>query len=159
MSDSAGAQRIAYAWQPARLDRGADGRARLVFDDPADCARCRSGTGCGAATLGRLFGRRAVSIPAPAHVDWPDGTRVRVGVPARLLLTLAVGQYLLPLLAFLAGVLVAGPIGGGDAVALALGLAAGTVALAGFRRLAPGRAEPRVELAAPGCSLETTGVR
>lgn len=135
-------------WQVGRLIRGDDGTMLLEFPDPAACARCRSGHGCGAGQMARLFGQhRAVRLPAPAIADRFAQGWVRVGVDSRWLLLAAAAAYLLPLLAFIGGALTAGVFAGGnDAAALLGGLVASAGAWLALRRGLPGLLQPNLKL-------------
>jgi len=75
------------------------------------------------------------------------GARVRVGVDSRWLLTAAAIAYLLPLIAFVIGAVLAGPaLGASDGAALAGGLAGVVFAWIIVRRLMPGLLNPRLHL-------------
>lgn len=90
-------------WQPARIVVDASGQRWLEFDRLSDCAPCRAGTGCGASQWARLFGTGPTRrMPLPPACELPSGTRVRAGMPARVLVLAAAQLYLLPLLTFLA---------------------------------------------------------
>jgi positive regulator of sigma E activity len=146
-------------WQPAtvRHDRG---RTWLEFADPGDCERCARGDGCGAALFARLFRRGSVRLPWAGDAIAPPGATVDVGVPARWLLQVALGLYLLPVIAFVTGAVVADALAPGrDVPALLLGmLAAGTAA--GLYRYGPLRpAPPPLTVRHAEARLESGGPR
>ncbi len=150
------------AWQTGRVMQVEGERIRVRFQPLSQCERCMSGEGCGAGVFGRLFARRGAEMVVDGPAGLKVGQPVRVGVPERLLLGMALWLYGLPLLAFiLAAGLVATLLGQGvaqDALALLLGLLAAWIAarLAGI--LGRSRLNPTVELlsSSAGCtSLES----
>lgn len=95
-------------WQMAIVRRDADGRPLLEFSDPAGCTRCRRGTGCGAALFSRLFVSAETRLPLGNEEPIrPEGRLVRVGLDPRWLLLAAASNYLLPVVMFVAGAVVA----------------------------------------------------
>lgn len=146
-------------WQSATV-RHDQGRTWLEFADPGDCARCARGDGCGAALFARLFRRGNVRLPWTGDAIAPPGAAVDVGVPERWLLQVALGVYLLPVLAFVAGAIAANALAPGrDLPALLLGmLAAG--AAAGLYRYGPLRpAPPPLAVRHAEARLESGGAR
>ncbi|MDT8449320.1 MAG: SoxR reducing system RseC family protein [Wenzhouxiangellaceae bacterium] len=140
-------------WQTAVVRAHGDGRGWLEFADAGRCARCESGTGCGAALFSRLFTRRSPALPLPPGAEFDSGRIVRVGVPVAGLVRAAAAMYLAPAVAFLAGAVgahLAWP--GNDAAALAGAVLATAVVALAIRVSAPGFAsgiENLVLLACP----------
>lgn len=151
-------EHVGVVWQIGRVVQGDDGAVRVEFRDPADCRRCTSGKGCGAGQFARLFGRGPpVQLTVPAADALPLGALVRVGIDSRWLLLAAAASYLLPVLAFIAGALAAGPgLGRGDVAALTGGVIAAAAASFSSHRLAPGLLRPRMRI---GEVLESAGRR
>lgn len=149
---------VEVVWQIGRVVQGDHGEILIEFRDPAACRRCKSGKGCGAGQFARLFGRgRPVRFTAPGADALPLGTLVRVGIDARWLMLAAAASYLVPVLAFIAGALAAGPVlGQGDVAALIGGLIATAAAWLLIRRLAPGLLRPALRI---GEALESASAR
>ncbi|MGB0514730.1 MAG: SoxR reducing system RseC family protein [Wenzhouxiangellaceae bacterium] len=125
-----------WLWQTGRVVRAGE-RLWLEFPDLTRCARCRAGTGCGAASFVRLFRVGGVArLPLAARWERHEGRPLRAGLDPRWLVWAAALLYLPPLLLFLAGALVAALLGGGDWAALAGGLC-GALAGIGLTRRAP----------------------
>ena len=131
-------------WQTGRVVR-ADDRLWLEFRDLTDCARCRAGHGCGAASFARLFRfGGAPRVPLARRWERHQGALLRAGLDARWLAWGAALLYLPPLLLFLAGALVAGWLGGGDWAALGAGLGGALTGLALTRRASAVLLAPRL---------------
>ncbi|MEX0916142.1 MAG: SoxR reducing system RseC family protein [Wenzhouxiangellaceae bacterium] len=94
-------------WQTAVVRRDRDGHAWLEFGDPGACSRCSNGTGCGAALFSRLFARPASRLPLTDDDGRPDGRMVQVGLDPRWLVLAAAATYLLPVVAFVTGAVLA----------------------------------------------------
>lgn len=111
-------------WQIAVVRRDEAGSDWLEFDDPGGCSKCSRGTGCGAALFSRLFARPDARVPMPDDKAIPAGRLVRVGLDPRWLLLAATTTYLLPVIGFVAGALVADrTLPANDAAALVSGIA------------------------------------
>jgi positive regulator of sigma E activity len=149
---------LEFVWQIGRVVQGDGGDRVIEFRDPAACRRCKSGRGCGAGQFARLFGRgRPLRLRAPGVDALPLGAMVRIGIDSRWLLLAAAAGYLVPVLAFIAGAVAAGPmLGQGDGAALIGGLIATAAAWHAIRRLAPGLLRPAVRI---GELLESAGSR
>lgn len=143
-----------FVWQIGRVVRSDGATVLLELPDPAACGRCRAGQGCGAGQFARLFGRgRALQLSAPSCRYFSLGATVQVGIDSRWLLLAAAAAYLIPVLAFIGGALVAGAvIGDHDLAALAAGLLATAVASLALRHLVPGLLRPELHI---GAVLET----
>ena len=135
-------------WQPARIVEDDDGRRWLEFESLSDCARCRAGTGCGASQWARMFGNGPVRrMPLPSDCGLPSGTLVRAGLPASALVRAAGRLYLLPLLVFIAALMVQEQLAVPEPLALVLALTAAAGLLAWTR--ARDRAQAPEPLRAP----------
>lgn len=144
-------------WQTALIVEDDRGRRWLEFSDVRDCARCRNGTGCGAATFSRLFSiRRPSRLPLPTGLQARPGQCVRAGFDGSALLRAAAAVYLLPLIGFVGGSILAAVLiaPGSDSMALATGIAGATVAFATLRRVGSVGLVPVVEVS-PEPSLES----
>lgn len=122
-------------WQIAvvRLDEA--GRQWLEFNDSGRCGRCSSGTGCGAALFSRLFVRPDARVPMPAGEKRPADRLVRVGLDPGWLMLAAAATYLLPVIAFVGGALLADRLLPGDdpaALVSAVSFALAAVVLARY---------------------------
>ena len=93
------------AWQVAEVLESKRGLVRLRFTRPGFCQRCSQGQGCGAGVFGALFSRRNAEVEMPCGTNFGTGQWVRVGVPAKTLLLIALCVYGLPLAGFLVGAL------------------------------------------------------
>jgi len=136
-------------WQIGRVvasDR--DGLA-LEFPRTRACRRCARGEGCGAGVFAGLLLRSATRVMLPPRADFARGAWVRVGVEPSRLLQAALLVYGLPLLAFLAGAAIGHALapasGARDLLALAGGVLAFAVVLAGVGRAIRLPLDPVVE--------------
>jgi len=127
-------------WHPARVTTIDDHQLTLMFARPEQCQRCQAGQGCGAGLLARLFASArpsAVTVPRDqvrSEQVVQGGDWVRVGVPSALLARAAVTLYGLPLLAFVA-ILVVAPESWHEGATLTLALlAAATTVILGRQR-------------------------
>ncbi len=142
-------------WQSGVI-RGRDGRVWLEFDDPAACSRCSQGSGCGAALFSQLFPRPRLEIPLGQCGPLQPGQRVRAGLSAHWLLAAAAALYLLPVLSFLAGCVVAGAIWpANDLAALCGGVLVAVLAAPSIRRRLGDRRPPELELVKVDGTLES----
>lgn len=135
-------------WQNARIVADDRGRGWLEFSDVRDCARCRNGTGCGAATFSRLFiPRRPARLPLPGGFEGRPGQQVRAGFDGAALMRAAAAVYLLPLGGFVGGCLAAAVLvpQAGDLVSLAIGLTGAALAFVALRQVGPVGLVPVVE--------------
>lgn len=100
-----------------------------------ECARCAEGRGCGGGVLGRLLGDRLHKVRAAiGEVEVRPGDQVLIGLGEDVVLRAAAVVYLLPLLAALAGAVVASSLAGaGDLVAVAGAVAGFVLGLAWAR--------------------------
>ena len=146
-------------WQTALIVEDAAERRWLEFPDVSRCRRCREGSGCGAAQWARLFGLRAATRwPLPNDCRLEPGTPVRAGLRTGVVLGLAVRAYLLPLLVFVALLIVTDRMGLAEALSLPIGLAGALIALWWARVAAAHRINPKIEPIDPGCgALESLG--
>lgn len=71
------------------------------------CPACEAGKGCGAGIFGKLLNRRHIDICVSSAARADAGSAVLLGISERLFLDLAWRLYGLPLLAGLAGGLIA----------------------------------------------------
>lgn len=117
----------------------ADARTASVRLSPvSSCEQCLAGRGCGAGVFSRFFARRTVDLNTNNTIGAAPGQRVLVGVAGAALTKAAARLYGVPVLGFLAGVLVStwwlpgiGAIPGlEDALALAAGLVVAVVSFA-----------------------------
>ena len=142
----------------AVVRRDRDGTGWLEFDDPGSCSRCSSGTGCGAALFSRLFARPEARIPMPGDRRIGAGRLVRVGLDPRWLMLAATVTYLLPVMAFVAGAVVADRfVPGNDAAALMSGVSAAVAAVWLAHRSSKFMGRPRLELVELHRGLESGG--
>ncbi len=149
-------------WQIGVVLETSAERVRIRFQPLSHCQRCLSGQGCGAGVFGRLFARRGAELEVPRQPGLVAGQSVRVGIPERVLLRMALWLYGLPLLAFILAAGLAGSLPSygwtQDVLAVSFGLAAAALAVvvAGRRR---GRLNPTVELlsASAGCGALESG--
>ena len=106
------------------------------------CQACEAGEGCGAGIFGRLLGRGETEVLIPNAIGARPGQAVLLALPETTYLGLVLKMYGAPLLAGLAGAMVAYPLFGldaaaapvRDAVSLGAGLLAASLALAVVRR-------------------------
>ncbi len=94
-------------WQTGVVRHGPEGRQVLEFADPGACTRCSQGTGCGAALFSRLFAKPVTRLSLEDGIARPAGRLIRVGMDPRWLLLAAAANYLLPVVAFVAGAVLA----------------------------------------------------
>lgn len=73
----------------------------------AGCPACEAGKGCGAGVFGKLLNRRHIDICVSSAPRAEAGSAVMLGISERLFLDLAWRLYGMPLLAGLAGGLIA----------------------------------------------------
>jgi len=98
----------ALIWQTGTVQEDVPGRLRLEFAGSAACARCASGKGCGAGLFsGLLLLSAPARLPLPAEAGYRAGQHLRAGIRPRRLVIAALLLYLLPVLAFVTGVLLA----------------------------------------------------
>lgn len=143
-------------WQMAVVRRDRDGSGWLEFDDPGSCSRCSSGNGCGAALFSRLFARPEARIPMPGQKNIGTDRLVRVGLDPRWLMLAAAVTYLLPVMAFVTGAVLADwLLPGNDPVALMSGIALAVFAALVARRALRIIGRPRLELVELHQSLES----
>ncbi|MDT8437752.1 MAG: SoxR reducing system RseC family protein [Wenzhouxiangellaceae bacterium] len=147
----------ARIWQPALLVRDGDGQWWLEFPPAGQCARCARGEGCGAGLFARLLApMRVTRLAVHNRANWPDGTPVMAGIAGRWLLVAAAGLYLLPLLLFVAGAVLAdGFWPGSDSLALIVGLAFGLAGLSAVRTRLRRIPAPEMRRRATACALES----
>lgn len=152
-----------WQWQIATVHSLKNGRLALFFDPPESCRRCAEGQGCGAGVYSRLFVRRHAVLPVPAQYEWLQvGSRVRVGVPARVLMLMALRLYGLPLTAFVVGAaaghhLIPATVWQ-DLISLGLGLGAALASWSWLSRRPPIGGNPRIEplsCTEPAAALES----
>jgi len=143
-----------WLWQTGYVVREGE-RLWLEFPDLTRCARCRAGTGCGAASFMRLFRAGGISR-VPISTRWSDheGQPMHAGLDPRWLLWGAALLYLPALALFLAGALIAGALGGGDWAALGAGLAGALAGIVLTRRASGALMAPRLRLE-PAAALES----
>jgi len=150
-----------WVWQPGVARRPDAGLVRVELGDPARCARCLAGQGCGAGPFLRLFRRASTSsIELQYDDDVVDGSRVWLGIDAQWLLKAAAAVYLMPLVALITVLgLFEWLLPGREWLALGLGLsAAGSVlALASRPQVWLGPPPLNLELADPGVEFGCTG--
>ena len=112
-----------YAWVTCRAQQ--------------DCARCAEGKGCGGGILGRWLGDRLHRVRVTYQGDLGIGDCVVIGLDERVLFSLALLVYGLPLvLMFVGAALGHGWIGGDVAagVGMLVGLSVGFAWVHGFSR-------------------------
>jgi sigma-E factor negative regulatory protein RseC len=109
--------------------------AWVVCRRQVECQRCAEGRGCGGGIIGRMLGDRLHKVrAATGAVEVTPGDQVLIGLGEDAVLRAAAAVYLVPLLAALAGgVLATGLAGGGDLAAV-LGAAAGLLLGLGWAR-------------------------
>lgn len=119
-----------------RSDSGLIWKAGLVREGPSGpylefsavdaCARCAAGGGCGAGLFsGLLLFSQPARLPIPGHAGYRPGQQVRAGIRPGRLVVAALLLYLVPVAAFVSGVLVADAVRpGSDGWALTGGLLA-----------------------------------
>ncbi len=95
---------------------GAPGRrvAHILASPAAPCARCAEGRGCGADLFRWGRRRNEFRVPLPRSVDVAVGDTVRLAVPERLVLRIALLAFGVPLLAAATGASLAAAWGAGD---------------------------------------------
>ncbi len=150
-------------WHPAVVVTGPDDRPALEIEPLSACQRCRTGHGCGAGTFSRLFVRRRLSLALPDEARFETGTVVQVGISERAVIKAAGLGYGLPVLVFVAAVVIGQGLAGqgtaADGIALLSGLACAGAVYALLRRR-PGLGELDIRIvesgARPGrCGLES----
>lgn len=119
------------------------GWAEVETERRTSCGHCAAQTSCGVSSLDRVLGRRERRFLALNRIAAEPGQRVVVGIPDGAVLSAAVAAYLIPILALIAGSIVAQEAAvrlawtAPDAVSLGgglLGLTAGLLWLALFSR-------------------------
>lgn len=128
----------AKIWQLGEVVAANRAVARVRLSPVSSCEQCLAGRGCGAGVFSRLFARRSVDLKTSNTIGAVPGQRVLVGVAGTALAMAAARLYGIPLLGFIAGVLVSAwwlRQGGTvhaweDTLALAAGLAVAGVSFA-----------------------------
>lgn len=145
-------------WQIAVVRHDDAGGRWLEFNDPGGCNKCSSGTGCGAALFSRLFARPDARVPMPGEKRVAAGRLVRVGLDPRWLMLAAAATYLLPVVAFVAGALLADRLlPGSDPAALAAGISFALLAALLARHPLNFISRPRLVLVELHQGLESEG--
>ncbi len=102
-----------------------------------DCVRCAEGKGCGGGILGRWLGDRLHRVRVTFQGDLRVGDCVIIGLDERVLFSLALLVYGLPLVLLFVGAVLGNWWFGGDAatgLGMLVGLSAGFAWVHGFSR-------------------------
>lgn len=89
----------------AKVAEAGDGYAWIEIQRQSACGNCHASSGCGTATLAKLWSGRQLRTRAISELILRPGDEVIVGLAAGVLLRGALLAYLLPLALMLAGAL------------------------------------------------------
>jgi sigma-E factor negative regulatory protein RseC len=81
--------------------------AMIEVQRKGSCSRCELSRGCGTGAIGRLLGHRNKPLTISNQYDLKPGDRVVLGMPDKAFLKLSLLIYGMPLLAMMAGGLLA----------------------------------------------------
>ncbi len=111
-------------WQPGVVRVSESGQCWLEFSATSPCARCASGQGCGAGLFsGLMLASRPARLPLSGHSGYQAGQSLLAGIRPHRLVIAAALLYLVPVLAFVVGALLADQLRpGSDAFALTGGV-------------------------------------
>lgn len=93
--------------QQGRVIHAREGRATVRLGGQTGCAACDAGRGCGAGLFGRLLRRNPVDLVVDNLAGAHPGDVVTLGIPDRRFLGMTAWLFMLPLLAGLAGAVLA----------------------------------------------------
>lgn len=93
--------------QQGRVIECVNKTVRVRIGGTSGCSACDAGKGCGAGVFGRLLRRKPAVLELKNTVNARRGQAVMVGIPETAFLALVARGYLYPLLAGLAGAMVA----------------------------------------------------
>jgi sigma-E factor negative regulatory protein RseC len=118
--------------ETARVVNVEPGYAWVETMRQSSCGSCSARGGCGTSVLGKVLGQRSVRVRAVDKVGAAVGEEVVVGLDDAALLRGSLAVYMLPLIALIAGALIA------ETIAPQWGLGEGFVMFAGIAGLALG---------------------
>lgn len=124
----------------ARVVAVTGGTVWLEAESQSSCGSCSTKKGCGVSVLSGVMGNKAVRFRMPNDFNGRIGDRVVIGIPEGAVVRASMLAYLLPVVAMIAGALIATGLGGGDAGA-AIGAVIGLALGFGGMRLVSARTE------------------
>lgn len=93
--------------QQATVRRVHDGLAEVEVERRSACNGCNASAGCGTSVLAGLFGRKSLRVWLNNDIAAEPGDRVIVGLRDEAMLRMSFQVYLMPILALLAGGIIA----------------------------------------------------